>query len=155
MFRGQTLHGEECTPHDCNLLLRQIFQLPHEFALTEVPFPSYKVTPVDHTLSVQLECEIEVKNVVIEPCELHCITQVADRYFNWERYGQFGQRQIPTFSHTGAQGAAPYLQFGWLDSVGIYKQVQGMSAVLVAWETEMDVRAFDHVPLRAIVCLQC
>ena len=156
VYIGQMLRGAEFKPHNCHLLLRQMFHLPHEFvdSLVEVPLPSYKVTPVDHTLSKQLRCEIEVKNLIVEePCELDSAAAIGERYFNWERHNQFGQRKIPMFSHTGAEGA-PYLQLGWLDSVGIYKHAQGVSATLVAWETEVTVRAFDHAPLRAVVSIQ-
>jgi len=46
-----------------------------------------------------------------------------------------------------------YLQSGWLDGVGIFKDGVGASARLAVWETESEVQAFDHLPLRAVVTI--
>lgn len=55
-------------------------------------------------------------------------------------------------SHSGSgQQHNMYLQAGWLDGVGIYRGSTAKSTELVAWETETQVLAFDHLPLRATV----
>jgi len=151
-----------------------------EAGLVEVPMPSYKQTPIDVLLSAQVGCKVALSEVVCqEEAGVSLFMKklgvhekdgvsikfdseekaIAATYFGWDD-DHNSQRNVRK-EHIDPKGVDPkdvdtekrnlYLQSGWLDGVGIYKGGSGSTGSLVVWETESQVQAFDHLPLRAVV----
>jgi len=81
------------------------------------------------------------------------LQDAVDTYFGWEADGEdkYPQRQIRVEEPTKKGGSHNlYMQLGWLDSVGIWKG-NSVAANQTGWEVDSDVRAYDHLPMRATV----
>eukprot|EP00931_Biecheleriopsis_adriatica_P003963 TRINITY_DN105705_c0_g1_i1.p1 TRINITY_DN105705_c0_g1~~TRINITY_DN105705_c0_g1_i1.p1 ORF type:complete len:1136 (+),score=244.28 TRINITY_DN105705_c0_g1_i1:99-3506(+) len=152
-YRGRDLAGNEVEPPACNLKLRQMFHMTSDVpADFELPLPSYKQQPLDDVLSGILETPIKLEETAcldtIKPFEIGRIrTDVMDTYFGWSKL----QRQIRAEDPSTPGGTSNYyLQLGWLDGVGIWRN-STTEAKLTEWDTEWNVRAFDHLPMRSVV----
>eukprot|EP00658_Telonema_sp_P-2_P048573 TRINITY_DN36941_c0_g1_i1.p1 TRINITY_DN36941_c0_g1~~TRINITY_DN36941_c0_g1_i1.p1 ORF type:complete len:452 (-),score=108.66 TRINITY_DN36941_c0_g1_i1:381-1736(-) len=153
VYGGPGLCGRTCVPAECNVKMLELFDMGMDEGPGKdevvLPMPSYKQTPFDCYLSEKLGHALELKNLAVDlspPSEEHK-EMVARRYFGWKNYkGKYLQRQVR------ADGDAFYLQLGWLDGVGVSRHAKGVNtAKLSVWETECQVQAFDHLPLRAVV----
>jgi hypothetical protein len=159
VYRGMGLNGKQCVPAPCNQLLHEMFELVVDAGPEiAIPLPSYKQTPLDNILSNRSGRELSLKNLEVDSTYTGFRTNrqnltrkqqeemVRDKYFSWRENGKFLQRQVR------GDGRSDYLQLGWLDGVGVYRNHRGLaSAKLVDWQTSPSIQAFDHLPLRAVV----
>jgi hypothetical protein len=159
LYKGRDLSGREFDPPGCNLLLRRLFTL-HVDAVEErglaVPLPSYKRSPLDELVSTSLGYPVRFEDIVcagsIDALRPQDSTthDARSAYFGWEQKGSMVQRTLNAeFGDDGAPEAL-YLHLGWPAGIGVYKGGSIM-AELQAWETDVRVQAFDHLPTRAVV----
>ncbi|CAE8595768.1 unnamed protein product, partial [Polarella glacialis] len=119
-----------------------------------VPLPSYKHTPLERLMSDKLGIRLRVEDVALAQQLIgsteYVLPELRERYFGWQQAGKHLQLAVkPDASENGTPGSV-YLQLGWLDGVAVYKG-SSVQAELTAWETEDQILAFDHLPLRATV----
>jgi len=177
IYDGLDIRGNKFIMPRCNIKMKQLFHLctdtnPDELS---VPMPSYKQTPLDKKLSSSLGVNLQLTDCIcLSQLTAHQMPndQLDWSYFGWkDAQGTWLQRQIRaepadglklncTSPREDEEEAPPttedketnlYLQFGWLDGVGISKESTAQSSKIVVWETEDQVQAFDHLPLRAII----
>ena len=165
-YIGSDVTGNPFCIPQCNVKLRELFLL-HVDAVEaqglQVPLPSYKRSPLERTATELLGCESSCPEVV-------CMESVLSRaasgdamveafglraaYFGWKAKGKSLQRVIKLEGDGTADGGNLYLQLGWLDGVGVYRGGTAAASV-VRWETEERVQAFDHLPIRAVISVEC
>ena len=141
-----------------------------------IPLPSYKQTPLDYRISKKLGVTVELKDAATmsQVSQLELSDPKSSMvYFGWkDQKGKDLNKQIrnepiavdeqkvsactstadlPKLTSIDKEKTNKYLQLGWLDGVGIYKGSTAKNSELKVWETESEVQAFDHLPLRAIV----
>jgi len=152
LFRGRDLEGRQCEVLPASVLLRSLFALHIDAVLEgrlEVPLPFYKHTPPEIVLSERLGCRLKLDEVALAgnlrlPMPQRWLSDLQTCYFGWKQK----QRVVKS----DEDDPAMYLQLGWLDGVGIYRGGSARAELRV-WETEDQVLAFDHLPLRALVDL--
>lgn len=162
IYTGMGLDGKRCAPAACNKLLHEMFILGLDAGpeLT-IPLPSYKQTPHDNVLSEEIGKVLTLKNLEVDAS--HCgfgrgncqhsreqqEAMIKKKYFGWHKNGKYLQRQVR------GDGQNDYLQLGWLDGIGVYRNHSGLtSARLAVWQTSPCIQAFDHLPLRAVVAIE-
>uniref|UniRef100_A0A7S4WHN2 EF-hand domain-containing protein n=1 Tax=Alexandrium monilatum TaxID=311494 RepID=A0A7S4WHN2_9DINO len=155
VYSGRDLAGNAFAPAACSRKLRQLFHMTVDLPLeVELPLPSYQRQPLDNVISHDLGCRVRLLDVVCLD-RIRCLTspqllsEPLEAYFNWEQDGKMVQRTLKE----DPGRPALYMQLGWLDSVGIWRAGTA-PAKLERWETEQEVRAYDHLPTRSIVTLE-
>lgn len=157
VYSGKDLAGNAFTPASCSRKLRQLFNMTADLPSdVQIPLPSYKRQPLDDVLSQVLGCRVRLLDAVcvhrmrsLTSPEL--FNEPYEAYFNWEDSGKMVQRMIKEEpAHEKDGHPSLYLQLGWLDGVGIWKGGSAPARVQ-SWDTEWQVRAFDHLPMRSIV----
>ncbi|CAE8596003.1 unnamed protein product, partial [Polarella glacialis] len=169
VFKGRDVSGKDFHSRS-NSKMREMFRLHIDAPHLEVPLPSYKRTPVDHMLSETLGFRLRLEDLAVEHALQRGISQLPsvlsdlrDRYFGWTSGDRCLQRAIKV--ETAESGSVPssptasassgnlYLQLGWPDGVGIYKD-SSARAELETWETDDAILAGDHLPMRSIVSIK-
>lgn len=156
IYTGRDIAGRLYTPPACNVKLRELFSLTAE-ADVQVPWPSYKVQPLDIVMSKMMGCSLQLQDAVYLP-KLRSPTLDSlltpdhyDAYFGWDQDGKPLQREIRCDDSSSEGGPTNlYLQLGWSDGFGVYKG-DTVDATIVSWETEPSVQAFDHLPVRLVL----
>lgn len=155
LYNGRDVKGSLFIPPASNALLRRMFRMAADEAQKlPVPLPSWKQQSLDHLLSQCLGCRVQLRDIVCLDTISSCLasfarTNMVDSYFGWGNGKQ--QRKIRAEA-SSVEGEPPrlYMQLGWLDGVGVWKKSTA-PAELQMWETDWDICAFDHLPLRSIV----
>jgi hypothetical protein len=168
LYKGKDLSGREFHPAECNAVLRRLFNL-HVDAVKErglaVPLPSYKRSPLDELLSMSLGYPVRFEDMVSYSFIQSAVDQAKSStllsesatqnsrfaYFGWKQREEMVQRAVNVDPSDDGLRKNMYLHLGWPDGVGVYKHGNGVAAKLLAWETEADLQAFDHLPARAVV----
>lgn len=160
VYAGRDLAGNTFEPAECSHKLRQLFNmtvdLPPE---VELPLPSYKRQPLDNILSQGLGCRVRLLDVVCldRICPFtspELLSEPLEAYFNWEDGGKMVQRMIKEEPPAEKDGHPMlYMNLGWLDGVGIWRAGTAHARV-EQWDTEWEVRAYDHLPMRSIVTME-
>jgi hypothetical protein len=174
VFAGKDLSGLPFRTPQCNVLMRTLFETHLDAVETQnlpVPLPSYKRSPIDRTATELLGFEASCPEVVCldsmltrtssDPV-LEAVSGTRAAYFGWHSKGKGGAAQEATLQRTikaelagdGSKTKHMYLQLGWLDGVGVYKN-DSTKASIKWWETDERVLAFDHLPIRSIVEVEC
>jgi len=167
-FSGHDLRGRAYELPACNVKLKELFRLTIDEALNAaivLPWPFYRVQPFEAMLGAQLGCRLRLLDLV-------CFTRLVDiqqdflsklpypssansseehakllsSYFNWKEGGKWLQRKLRSESATAGENW--FFQFGWLDSVGWYKE-SSVQVDLLSWESVPTIQAYDHLPMRA------
>ena len=159
LYSGRDLSGREFQPAGCNALLRRLFTL-HVDAVAElglaVPLPSYKRSPLDELVSGSLGFPVRFEDMVraagLDATRPPDPAAQGSRwaYFGWEYKGRPLQRSLRAEPGEDGSPGALYLQLGWLGGIGVYKGATVL-AQLQAWETDLRVQAYDHLPTRGLV----
>jgi hypothetical protein len=166
LYEGKDLCLQDARPSQSCELLKKLFTLHVDAAKDQsfsVPLPTFKVTPLDVAVSTLVNCSVSSVEVVClnpshgsktampaTPRSLGDST--AESYFGWygAKKGHTSQRDIKEDGAGEGKPGHQYLQLGWLDGVGVYKDSTA-KARLTAWESDDRVQAFDHLPVRAVV----
>jgi len=161
VYTGPDLTGRPYRAPEGTSKLRAMFRMSLEAALDwrEVPWPSFRVQPFEVMLAAQLGCRLRVLELVFlgkSPGPWPGVEKTADAgcFFGWEKAdGKRPQRAVKSEKPEGAEKGAMYLQLGWLDGVGVYRK-NSVQASVLSWEAPLTVRAFDHLPLRALMSVR-
>eukprot|EP00930_Biecheleria_cincta_P099334 TRINITY_DN9096_c0_g2_i1.p1 TRINITY_DN9096_c0_g2~~TRINITY_DN9096_c0_g2_i1.p1 ORF type:complete len:993 (+),score=167.85 TRINITY_DN9096_c0_g2_i1:57-3035(+) len=163
VYEGRDLAGNTVVPPECNKKMLEMFHMTTAVGSNfDIPLPSYKQQPLDQVVTkifngtrVRFRDAVDVDS--IKPLDFQSLkTDYKDMYFGWEENGKLLQRAVRS-EDASTEGGTPnyYMQVGWLDSVAIWKENSAcVKARLTHWETEWNVRAFDHLPLRSVVEVQ-
>jgi hypothetical protein len=152
----------------CNVQLGELFLLHVDAVRAQglpVPLPSYRRSPVDRAatelVGVEATCPevVRLGSVLARAAagggSVGWASGTRAAYFGWRSAeGRQVQRELKAEGGDGGAEAGLYLQLGWLDGVGVYRGGTA-AARLAAWETEERVQAFDHLPIRAVVSVEC
>jgi hypothetical protein len=174
VYRGNDLSGLPFRTPECNRLMCSLFKTHVDAVETQnlaVPLPSYKCSPLDRMATELLGFEATCPHVVhldamLNKTESDPFLKAARgsraAYFGWQTKGKGGTAQEAALQRTikaelvgdGSNTKHLYLQLGWLDGVGVYK-TESTKASIKWWETEERVLAFDHLPIRSVVEVEC
>ena len=168
-YSGKDIMGQPFCIPPCNVKLRELFLLHVDAVKAQglpVPLPSYKRSPLERTATELLGCEATCPDVVcLGPGAMLRGEEVKETfglraaYFGWKSKGKALQRAIKLEGNGPESGQNLYLQLGWLDGVGVYRDPEGTkmkaTASVVRWETEERVQAYDHLPMRAVISVEC
>jgi len=146
-------------PPLCSQALTTLFETNHDWVQrtgSAVPLLTHRRTPVDALLSQALGFDIQMpESVTLEQLTAGAailrvpqggVEDLLELYFP----------STPPKNKTHSRvlkknlGEALYMQVGWSDGIGVYRNGSCKSE-LVSWNSQEDVVAFDHVPVKGCV----
>ena len=142
-FEGQDVSGRPFHRPKCNSRLKELFHTGTTECVEKIPLPSYKHMPLEQLLSHSLQHQLRLEELVcvdaLQPIDWTHFQEVNELYLG-------GQRCLVE------EGANLLLPLGWPDAVGIWKD--SIPASIECWESEWNLRAFDHLPIRSLVSVK-
>lgn len=169
-FQSSSLYftGRDCfgimheSPPECSQILLNMFELGNDWMLGEgsvVPLPTSTHTSLETTWSSLLGFKVILPEVVTA----QMIKLGSDSlFFSLPNSAEdLQETYFPTSQPQGKEhprvlktnlGDPLYLQIGWLDGLGVYKNGT-CPASIKSWSVHEDIYCFDHVPVKGSVQL--